>query len=115
LRIEEVGRVLDAALAKGANEISGLSLFSSKSDSTRPRGTCGGGGGCARPSGCLGSRSGRLLGSLIELSSAQEPIRPIPRPVIRMTATAAVQMPIASGEQTATATVTARWTFVGGR
>ena len=34
-RLDDVGRVIDAALAKGANEISSLQFFSSKADSAR--------------------------------------------------------------------------------
>ena len=34
-RIDDVGRVIDAALAKGANEISSLQFSSSKADSVR--------------------------------------------------------------------------------
>lgn len=115
LRIEEVGPVLDAALAKGANEISGLSLFSSKSDSTRRAALAAAVADARAQADVLARAAGGTLGSLIELSSAQEPIRPIAQPVMRMTASAAVQTPIVAGEQTVTATVTARWTFVGAR
>jgi uncharacterized protein YggE len=34
-RLDDVGRVIDASLAKGANEISSLQFFSSKADSAR--------------------------------------------------------------------------------
>jgi uncharacterized protein YggE len=115
LRIEEIGRVLDAALAKGANEISGLSLSSSKSDSTRLAALAAAVADARAQAEVLARAAGGTLGSLIELSSAQEPIRPIAQPVTRMAAAAAVQTPIVSGEHTVTATVTARWTFVGGR
>jgi len=116
LRLEEIGRVIDAALAKGANEVSGLSLFSSKSDSTRRVALAAAVADARAQAEVLARAAGGTLGSLIELSSAPEPIRPGPQPLMRTTAAmAAVQTPIESGEQTVSATVTARWTFVGGR
>jgi hypothetical protein len=115
LRIEEIGRVIDAALAKGANEVAGLSLFSSKADSTRRAALAAALADARAQAEVLARAAGGTLGSLIELSSAQEPIRPVLQPLMRATAAMAVQTPIESGEQTVSATVTARWTFVGGR
>src|SRR5439155_19103090 len=34
-RLDDVGRVIDAALSKGSNEMSGLQFYSSKADSVR--------------------------------------------------------------------------------
>jgi len=114
LRIEDIGRVIDAALAKGANEVSGLSLFSSKADSIRRVALAAAVADARAQAEVLARAAGGTLGSLIELSSAPELIRP--QPLMRATAAmAAVQTPIESGEQTVSATVTARWTFVGGR
>lgn len=113
LRIEDIGRVIDASLAKGANEISALSLFSSKADSTRRAALAAAVADARSQAEVLARAAGGTLGSLVELSSAQEPIRPMAQPLMRATAAMAVPTPIESGEQTVVATVTARWTFVG--
>jgi uncharacterized protein YggE len=112
-RIDDVGRVIDAALAKGANEISSLQLFSSKADSARRVALAAAVADARAQAEVLARASGGALGSLIEISSTQEPIRPV---LARATAAmAAVRTPIEPGEQTISATVTARWTFVPGR
>jgi len=115
-RIDDVGRVIDAALAKGANEVASLQLFSSKADSTRRAALAAAVADARAQADILARAAGGSLGTLIEISSAQEPIRPVPQPLMRVSAAmAAVRTPIEPGEQTVTATITARWTFVGGR
>jgi uncharacterized protein len=112
-RIDDVGRTIDAALAKGANEISSLQLFSSKADSARRVALAAAVADARAQAEVLARASGGALGSLIEISSTQETIRPV---LARATAAmAAVRTPIEPGEQTISATVTARWTFVPGR
>jgi len=75
-RIDDVGRVIDAALAKGANEISSLQLFSSKADSARRAALAAAVADARAQAEVLARASGGTLGSLIEISSTQEPIRP---------------------------------------
>jgi uncharacterized protein YggE len=112
-RIDDVGRVIDAALTKGANEISSLQLFSSKADSARRAALAAAVADARAQAEVLARAAGGTLGSLIEISSTQEPVRPV---LARATAAmAGVRTPIEPGEQTISATVTARWTFVPGR
>jgi uncharacterized protein YggE len=113
-KIDEVGQTIDAALAKGANEVTSLLLSSSKADSSRRAAMAAAVADARAQAEVLARAAGGSLGALIELSSVQEPIRPMPQPLMRATAAmATVRTPIEPGEQTVTATVTARWTFVG--
>ncbi len=111
-RLDDVGGVIDAALSKGANEVASLQFYSSKADSTRRTALAAAVADARAQAEVLARAAGGSLGSLLELSSAQEPIRPIPQPLMRMTAAMAqVRTPIEPGEQTITATVTVRWAF----
>ncbi|MGH7616415.1 MAG: SIMPL domain-containing protein [Gemmatimonadaceae bacterium] len=115
-RLDDVGGVIDASLSKGANEVSSLQFYSSKADSTRRVAMTAAVADARTQAEVLARAAGGSLGPLIELSSTQEAIRPIPQPMMRVAATAApVRTPIEAGEQTVTATVTVRWTFVSGR
>lgn len=111
-RLDDVGAVIDASLAKGANEISSLQFYSSKADSTQRAALAAAVADARAQAEVLARAAGGTLGPLIELSSAQEPIRPIAQPLMRVSAAmASVRTPIEPGEQTIMATVTARWTF----
>jgi uncharacterized protein YggE len=113
-KIEDVGRMIDAALAKGANEVTSLQLMSSKADSTRRAALAAAVADARAQAETLARAAGGSVGALIEISSAQEPIRPIAQPLMRATAAMApIRTPIEPGDQTVTATVTVRWTFVG--
>jgi uncharacterized protein YggE len=110
-KLDEVGKVIDAALAKGANEISSLQFYSSKADSVR-RVALGAAVASARADAdALAKAAGGTLGSLLELSTSDTPIRP-PQPIMMSRMVDAKATPIESGEQTFTATVSARWQFV---
>jgi uncharacterized protein YggE len=109
-RLDDVARVIDAALAKGANEISSLEFSSSQADSAR-RAALGLAVSNARlDANALALAAGGTLGSVIEISTAESPIRPVPQVMLREAA--AAKTPIEPGEQTVTATVTVRWSFV---
>jgi uncharacterized protein len=111
-RIDDVGRVIDASLAKGANEVASLQLYSSRADSTRRAALAAAVADARAQAEVLARAAGGSVGSLIEVSSTQEPIRPMLQPLMRAAAMAPGVTPIEPGEQTVTATVTARWVFV---
>jgi uncharacterized protein YggE len=112
-QIADVGKLIDAALAKGANEISSLQFTSSKADSARRSAMASAVADARADAEALARAAGGSLGSLIELSTASAPIRPIMFDArMEMAAKAAVPTPIEPGEQTVSATVTARWAFV---
>jgi uncharacterized protein len=112
--VDEVGRVIDAALAKGANEISSLQFFSSKADSVRSVALAAAVADAKAQAEVMARAAGGSLGQLLELNTASVPIRPMPL-VQPMMMRAAAPTPITPGEQTVSATVTGRWAFISGR
>ncbi len=112
--VDEVGRVIDAALAKGANEISSLQFFSSKADSARSVALAAAVADAKAQAEVMARAAGGSLGALLELNTSSVPIRPIPL-IQPMMMRAANPTPITPGEQTVSATVTGRWAFISGR
>lgn len=110
-RLEDIGRVIDAALGKGANEISSLQFSSSKADSVRRAALAGAVSRARADAEALARAAGGSLGPLIELSTNSSPPRPMMQTFVA-TAMPAARTPIEPGEQTISATVTARWAFV---
>lgn len=111
-RLDDVGRVIDAALAKGANEISSLQFTSSKADSARRAAISEAVANARADAEVLARAAGGSLGPLLELSTTSAPpirmMQTLEAPGVAM----ARKTPIEPGEQTISATVTARWTFV---
>jgi uncharacterized protein YggE len=108
-RIEDVGRIIDAVLGKGANELSSLQFYSSKADSARRAALAAAVANARADAEALARAAGGSLGSLAEISTGEPPIRPIAMPMARLAAQAAT--PIEPGQQTVTATVSIRWIF----
>ena len=113
-RVEDVGRVIDAALGKGANEISSLQFTSSKADSLRAVALSNAVSDAKSQAESMARAAGGTLGALLELNTSSVPIRPVPV-MASFAMRAAPPTPITPGDQTVTATVTARWTFVPAR
>jgi uncharacterized protein YggE len=114
-RLDDVGRVLEAAIAKGANEISGLQFYSSRADSARRSAMAEAVANAKGDAEVLARAAGGSLGSLIELSSMGSPIRPVMQRAMAADAVAAPMPPIEPGEQTISVTVTTKWAFVASR
>ena len=114
-RIDEVGKVIDAALAKGANEISSLQFSSSKADSVRRVAMAEAVTNARADAEAIARAAGGSLGQLLEATTTAFP-RPIQDIALGKAQMAAVApTPIEPGEQTISVTVTARWAFVAGR
>jgi uncharacterized protein len=111
-RIDDVGKLIDAVLAKGANEISSLQFSSSKADSARRAALAEAVANARADADALAKAAGGSLGALIELSTTGSPIRPMEQDFSRV-AMAKAATPIEPGQQTIMASVTARWAFVG--
>jgi len=112
-QIGDVGRLIDAALAKGANEISSLQFYSSKADSARHAALAKAVANARADADALAKAAGGSLGPLLELSTTSEPIRPVVYAAARMDMAAKAPTPIEAGQQTISASVTARWSFIG--
>jgi uncharacterized protein YggE len=110
-QLDDVGRIIDAALAKGANEISSLQFESSKADSARRAALSEAVANARADAEALARAAGGTLGELIELSTTSSPIRPYAEMAMAKVA-AAAPTPIEPGEQTISASVTAQWAFV---
>jgi uncharacterized protein len=111
-RIDDVGRVVDGVLAKGANEITSLQFSFSKADSAHRAAMADAVVSARTDAETLARAAGGSLGQLLELSTTGAPIRPMPFEVRSEMMKASVQTPILPGQQTISATVTARWAFV---
>ena len=114
-RIDQVSSVIDAALGKGANEISGLEFYSSVADSVRRVAMAEATQNARRDADVLARAAGGSLGPLLEISTQGSPVPRLAMETVRMSAAPGVATPIESGEQTITATVSARWAFVANR
>ena len=111
-RLEDVARIIDAALAKGANEISGLQFYSSKADSARRAAMELAVSNARADAETLARAAGGTLGPLLELSTSF-PVRPMQEVFGAAPMATRAPTPIEPGQQSVTASVSARWIFVG--
>jgi uncharacterized protein YggE len=109
-KIDQVGALIDAAIAKGANDISSLDFHSSAPDSLRRVALADAYKQAAADATVLAQAAGGSLGELLELSTGGSGESPAPR----VMSFAKASTPISVGEQGANATVMARWRFVTG-
>jgi uncharacterized protein len=114
-RLDQVGGIIDAALAAGANVINAIQFFASNVDAARHSAL---GEAVARARGdadALAKAAGGSLGALLELNTQSQPVRPLYRArAVEMQSAADVQTPIEPGQQTVTVWVSGRWAFVPG-
>ena len=114
-QLDQVGPVIDAALAAGANMVNTIQFFASNVDAAR-RSALGDAVVRARADAeALARAAGGSLGALLELNTQTPPVRPYPveRAMMRLNA-AEAQTPIEPGQQTLTVWVSGRWAFVPG-
>jgi len=112
-RIEQVGAVIDAAVAAGANNIGSLDFYSSNLDQARQQALAQAVLKARADAQIMADAAGGRLGTLLELSSTFS--APPPMPYMRtmeIAANQAAPTPINPGERTVTATVNARWRFI---
>lgn len=109
--LDRLGPLIDATLAKGANTINSLSFYSSTEDEAR-RDALGAAVRRARADAeAMARAAGGRLGHLLELSSGGY-VGPSPLMLAApMAMRSAVATPVSPGEQTISASVTARWAF----
>jgi uncharacterized protein YggE len=112
-RLDQVGRVIDAALAAGANNIASIQFTASGLDSARRTALAAAVSQARADADAMAKAAGGALGPLIEISA--EPQQPPPGPMMYARATlaqAAPETPINPGDFIVSATVSARWQFV---
>jgi uncharacterized protein YggE len=109
-KIDQVGQVIDAGLAKGANEIGGVQFSLSNAVEARRAAIADAVRAARLDAEAMASAANGSVGPLIELSTSS----PVYRPVFAASAmrTASTPTPIDAGEQVVTASVSAAWQFV---
>lgn len=114
-RIDLVGPVIDAALANGANEISGLSFGVTAADSARRAALSIAVARAKADADAMARAAGGSLGPLLELQ-ATDVYMPPPRPMMTMMKADAAQampaVPVEPGQESVRAGVVSRWQFV---
>jgi len=115
--LDLVSRVIDAALAKGANQISSLEFKASNPDELRRTALAQAVAKARGDAEALARAAGGSLGALLELTSMDLGGPPIIRRSFAADAVMAkaVATPIEPGTETLTVGVTARWQFLTGR
>jgi uncharacterized protein YggE len=114
-RLEDVARIIDAALAKGANEISSLQFYSSKADSLRRAAMELAVANARADAETLARAAGGTLGPLLELSTSYS-VRPLQEVMMAPAPMAArVATPIEPGQQSVSASVSALDSSAGRR
>lgn len=115
-RIDQVSAAIDAALAKGANQINSLNFHASNTDEPRRQALAQAVQRARADAEAMARAAGGSLGELVELSTGQT-VRPLPTEqfVARRSSVADATTPIEPGEEVIRAQVTARWRFVSSR
>lgn len=115
-RLDQVGKVIDAALSHGANLISSLQFYSSNTQVAR-RTAIGSAIEMAHADADAAARAaGGSLGPLLEVNvMAVSPPRPQPMMMARAAGVAQADTPINPGDETLGVDVITRWRFLAGR
>lgn len=114
-RIDQVGMVIDAALAKGANQINGVQFSVSTAAEARRTAMSDAVRDARADAEALAKAAGGSLGALLELTSSSPSIRPMYAEMAMSSAKSdRAQTPIEPGEQIISANVSAIWQFIPG-
>jgi uncharacterized protein YggE len=113
-KLSQVGPVIDAALAKGANMITSLQFYASNTEEARRTAITSAVQKARLDAEAAARAAGGSVGGLLEVSIGAYTAPP-PRPmVMRAQADAAqIETPINPGEQTLSVDISTRWRFVG--
>lgn len=112
-KIDQVGALIDAAIAKGANEVSSLDFHSSAPDSLRRVALADAYKQALADATVLAQASGGQLGELVELTTIGASSQGL-RPAYRLQEVVVSSTPINAGETSLNVSVTARWRLVTG-
>lgn len=113
-QLDQVGPVIDAALAAGANMVNTIQFSASNVDAARRTALAEAVARARADAEALAKAAGGSLGELLELNTQSPPVRPMygAERLMRMDAAGAAQTPIEPGQQTLTVWVGGRWAFV---
>jgi uncharacterized protein len=115
-RMDQVGSVIDASLAKGANQIAGIQFSVSNIAEVRRIALSDAVRNARADAEAIAKAAGGSLGQLLEMSSSSPIYRPMVAQIEMRGASTMAQppTPIEAGEQIITATVSATWQFIPG-
>ena len=113
-RTDQVGPVIDASLAKGANQINSVQFTSSTAADARRTAMADAVRDARADAEALARAAGGTLGPVIEIQSNAPPIRPMYAEVAMRATAAKVDTPIEPGEQVISAMVSVIWQFIPG-
>jgi hypothetical protein len=115
-RIDQVSVVIDASLAKGANQINSLNFYAQNTDEPRRQALAQAVARARADAEAMARAAGGSLGDLMELSTGQLSVPiPVRRELMAARGVAGdAATPIEPGEEVVRAQVTARWRFVTG-
>jgi uncharacterized protein YggE len=113
-KIDQVGPLIDAAIAKGANDVSSLDFHSSAPDSLRRVALADAYRQAFADATVLARAAGGQLGELMHLSTGSLGGPPQPYAIQIRGAKAATTTPIETGELSMNVGIMARWRFVTG-
>ena len=115
-RIDQVGRVIDAALGHGANMINSLQFYASNTQTARRTAITSAIETARADAEAAARAAGGSLGSLLEINVVPfNPPQPRPMMMSKAAGVAQADTPINPGEETLSVDVVTRWRFVGGR
>lgn len=115
-RLDQVGRVIDAALSHGANMINSLQFYSSNTQTARRTAIASAIETARADAEAAAKAAGGSLGSLLEINVVPfNPPQPRPMMMARAAGVAQADTPINPGEETLSVEVMTRWRFVGSR
>jgi uncharacterized protein YggE len=110
--LARVGRVIDAAIQAGANEVSSLQFSTSRAEQLRLEAIRSGVAQACREATALAAAAGGTLGPLTYASTSESSPYPPPVPMMRMEAARAADTPITPQDVTVSVNVATRWLFV---
>ena len=112
LNVEQVGRVIDAALSKGSNLVSSLEFYASNVEVARRQALAQAVEQARADADVMARAAGGSVGGLLELSSVDAEPAPVqPMRSMRTAVAEAVETPIANGAQALVVRVMTRWRF----
>lgn len=113
-RLDQVGKVIDAALSHGANLISSLQFYSSSAEAARRTAIANAIVAARADAEAAARAADGTLGGLLEINVvAFSP--PVPMMARQSIMASDAQTPINPGEETVSVNVVTRWRFQGGR
>lgn len=113
-RFDLIAPAIDAALAKGANSVDQLELYSSRADEARRASLADAVSKARADADAIARAAGGSVGRLLELVSGEQssPVQPFAVAAVRMAKESST--PIEPGEATIRSSVSARWEFLPG-